>query len=110
MLNKFDKKAIIWKILSALMEWHIILEVDFVIELSGGMKVPIECKAAVEVKRKHCKNLLNYLELSQGSLGILVSAAPFEELSVNGKCILNIPIYLANKKSLYGYVEEHTKR
>ena len=41
------------------------IEVDFILPLNQTKeKIPIECKAALSLKRKHFTNLLQYLRLS----------------------------------------------
>jgi uncharacterized protein len=82
------------------------IEVDFVMNaVEGRVKVPIECKAAMKVKKKHFKNLIHYLRLSNQKYGILVSAAPFAKIEVEDKVILNVPIYLSFKSNLINYIE-----
>ncbi|MCK5805396.1 MAG: AAA family ATPase [Lentisphaeria bacterium] len=85
------------------------VEVDFVMDVpEQRLKVPVECKATLEVKRKHTTNLLHYLRLTGQRLGILVSAAPLQLLRVGECCILNVPAYLAGKQSLNAYVAAHS--
>lgn len=81
------------------------IEVDFVLDVPElGVKIPIECKAALTLKRKHYRNLVHYLELSRQDFGIVVSAAPLEKRKLeNGKTILNIPVYLASKENIKSY-------
>jgi len=81
------------------------IEVDFVYDFPKlGITVPIECKAALKVKKKHYKNILHYLELTHQKYGILVSAAPFEILKNDSKTIINLPIYLVSKYNIEKYI------
>lgn len=83
------------------------IEVDFVYDSQKlGMMVPIECKAALRVKKKHYKNILHYLELTHQKYGILVSAAPFEIMKNDSKTVINLPIYLASKHSIEKYISD----
>jgi len=81
------------------------IEVDFILDLPEyNIRIPIECKASIVVKSKHYKNLLHYLRTSEQKFGVLVSAAPFQKITVSkGITILNIPIYLANKDNIKSY-------
>ncbi len=82
------------------------IEVDFIYEIpKHNLKIPIECKASLQVKSKHYKNLLHYLRLTGNKLGILVSAAPFKKIITNDNItIINIPIYSANSKNILSYI------
>ncbi len=81
------------------------IEVDFVLKLTQfGLSLPIECKAALQVKKKHYKNILHYLELTHQTIGLLVSAAPLEYISVGEKMIIQVPVYLASRKNIEAYV------
>ncbi len=87
------------------------IEVDFVYEMpKEKLKIPIECKATLQIKSKHYKNLLYYLRLTGNNLGILVSAAPFEKIITKDEItILNIPIYLANSKNIKSFILKHSR-
>lgn len=83
------------------------IEVDFAYDYPDlGITVPIECKAALQTKKKHYKNIIHYLELTHQRYGILVSAAPFEILKIKDKTIINLPIYLINKQNIEKYIQE----
>lgn len=81
------------------------IEVDFIMDVPGaGVKIPIECKAALTLKSKHYKNLLHYLRLTGQRFGIVVSAAPLETITTGDQItIMNIPVYLACKENIYTY-------
>lgn len=81
------------------------IEVDFVLDVPEfGVKIPIECKAALSLKSKHYRNLVHYLKLTGQGFGVVVSAAPLEKVSMgDGITIMNIPIYLADKENIKGY-------
>ena len=87
------------------------IEVDFVYILPElGLSLPVECKAALQVKSKHCKNIIHYLELTGQPIGILVSAAPLQVLTENDKTIINIPAYLADKANIQEYARRSLRR
>ncbi len=82
------------------------IEVDFVYDLPEiGISVPIECKAALQVKKKHYRNLVHYLEITNQTYGILVSAAPYQVITAGLKTIINIPIYLVSKQNIIIYIQ-----
>ncbi len=83
------------------------IEVDFVMDVPElGVKIPIECKAALTLKSKHYKNLLHYLRLTGQKFGAVVSAAPLEKINTADQItIMNIPVYLANKENIKDYYE-----
>jgi hypothetical protein len=82
------------------------IEVDFIYDLpSRNCRVPIECKAALLVKKKHYKNIIHYLKLTQQHVGVLISAAPFKIIKNETYTIINIPIYLATKQNIAFYVD-----
>ncbi len=83
------------------------IEVDFIFDLlEENKKIPVECKASVNIKHKHFRNLLHYLDLSHQSFGILISAAPFQKITVEEKVIINVPVYLANKDNFSVYCKK----
>ena len=83
------------------------IEVDFIFDTTNNKhKVPIECKAASTLKGKHYKNLVHYLRLTQQDVGVCVTAAPLQELEVEGKFrIINLPAYLASADNITHYVQ-----
>ena len=72
------------------------IEVDFVLE-NNQQRIPVECKAALNLKRAHHKNVLAYLKATGQPLGLTVTAAPYAEQTIDGFQIINLPIYLANR-------------
>ena len=84
------------------------VEVDFVLDLPGVQdKIPLECKAALSLKKKHFANLLQYLRISGQKRGILISAAPFSEFTFDNDIkILNIPIYLLTEQNVLKYLSD----
>ena len=81
------------------------IEVDFVLKLTQfGLSLPIECKAAMQVKKKHYTNILHYLDLTHQTIGLLISAAPLEFISVADNMIIQLPVYLASRKNIEKYV------
>lgn len=84
------------------------IEVDFILDLpEPRMKVPIESKAALQIKKKHYKNIRHYLKLTEQKVGVVVSAAPFQVIKLNdGINVVNIPIYLASRKNIEAYCRE----
>ena len=84
------------------------IEVDFIVETKDvRIKIPVECKAATKINKHHFKNVRHYLDATGQEFGVLVSAAPYEEVWVNeaGVSVLNIPIYLATKSNIRMYRE-----
>ncbi len=85
------------------------IEVDFVMDVPDlGVKIPIECKAATKLRRKHYKNLLHYLRLTGQNFGVVVSAAPLERVTLGETepvTIMNIPVYLASKANIKRYFQ-----
>jgi predicted AAA+ superfamily ATPase len=84
------------------------IEIDFIMDLPEyGVKIPIECKAALNLKSRHYKNVLHYLRATGQKFGIVVSGAPLETVSMgDGIIIMNIPVYLANKENIKAYYLE----
>ena len=85
------------------------VEVDFVMDAPNiGLKIPIECKAALTVKRRHVQGLVSYLRLTHQGLGVLVSAAPFGEVyRGDGCCVINIPAYQATRGNIAALAQAH---
>lgn len=82
------------------------IEVDFVLDhRETREKIPVECKAAMKLKRKHFANLLQYLRSSGQKTGVIISGAPFETfLFEDDLTIINAPIYLATEKNISAYL------
>ena len=87
------------------------VEVDFVMDAPEmGLKIPVECKAALAVKRRHAQSLVSYLRATHQPFGVLVSAAPLEEVyRGDGCCVLNIPAYLATRGNITSLSQNHIK-
>lgn len=68
-------------------------EIDFVVK-RGNASVPIECKAALSVNRRHLKGVLDYLNLYSVPKGYTVSFAPRASIEVEHRTIENVPAYL----------------
>lgn len=81
------------------------MEVDFIVE-SGDARIPVECKAATTLKRSHYSAVLAYLRAAQQHVGLVVSAAPFEQIETDGKRIINLPVYLANRTVIENLVNK----
>ena len=84
------------------------VEVDFILDAPNlGIKIPIECKAAITIKRRHTESIIEYLKATQQYFGVVVSAAPFGIIRQTDKhAILNIPIYLASKINILNYAKK----
>jgi len=84
------------------------VEVDFILDAPGlGMKIPIECKAALTIKRRHVDSVGEYLIATHQPFGVVVSAAPLGIVRQTDEyCILNIPIYLATKSNILSYAKQ----
>lgn len=85
------------------------IEVDFVMDASQlGLKIPIECKAALNIRRRHAANVVEYLRETRQRFGVLVSAAPFGMVpSGDDVRVLNVPIYLATRHNLTQYAARY---
>ncbi|MBD3419333.1 MAG: AAA family ATPase [Chitinivibrionales bacterium] len=84
-----------------------VIEVDFILDYpEKGVKIPIECKAALVAKKKHCTNVRHYLENTGQRFGIVASAAPLACIMDTGcRHIINIPIYLCSKENIRTYFD-----
>lgn len=68
-------------------------EVDFIAK-SASTTMPIECKAAVRIGRRHIKGVQGYLEHYDLPLGVIVSFAPYEVFELTGgRRVVNVPAY-----------------
>lgn len=78
------------------------IEIDFVMDSASlNKKIPIECKATLNLKRKHYKNILHYLNITGEKTGITVTAAPISRTKTDtGHTIINLPVYLATVKNI----------
>ena len=85
------------------------VEVDFVMDTPElGLKIPLECKAALRVKRRHTDSIVDYLRTTHQSFGVLISAAPLDLVYRGRDCsVLNVPAYLATRENIRGYAERH---
>jgi len=81
------------------------VEVDLVLDAATlAMKIPIECKAALAVRKRHVESLAEYLRLTHQRFGVLVTAAALEVACRTDEfCILNVPAYLAAKTNICRY-------
>lgn len=69
-------------------------EVDFIVKWKGGV-VPFECKSALSIKKSHLGGLLDYMNIYDLPLGVVVSLSPFEVLDISEtRRIINLPLYL----------------
>jgi len=84
------------------------IEVDFVMDaVTLGLKIPIECKATLQAKRRHTRSIAAYLQATHQPVGVLVSAAPPGIVpGGDDTCVLNIPVYLATRDNLARYAEQ----
>ncbi|MGR3318269.1 MAG: ATP-binding protein [Candidatus Anammoxibacter sp.] len=87
------------------------IEVDFIMDIPEfNVKIPIECKAALKLKKNHYKNILHYLKITGASFGVIVSAAPLETIIIESNItVMNIPIYLADKENIKAYYKKSTR-
>jgi hypothetical protein len=85
------------------------VEVDFVMDaVEMGLKIPVECKATLAVKRRHAEGVVDYLRTTRQSIGVLVTASPSEvTYRDEGCCVLNIPVYLASRGNILRYARKH---
>ena len=71
-------------------------EIDFIVK-RNGTTVPVECKAALSVNRKHMRGVVEYLRLHGLRAGCLVSLAPRSTTVIDGFEITNLPAYLLER-------------
>jgi len=85
------------------------VEVDFVLDATGlEVKIPIECKATLAVKRRHVDSVADYLTATRQHFGVIVTAAPLGMVRRGeAHCILNVPAYIATKANILRYSEVH---
>jgi predicted AAA+ superfamily ATPase len=85
------------------------VEVDFVMDaVEMGLKIPIECKATLAVKRRHAEGVVDYLRTTRQPIGVLVTASPIDVICRSeGCCVLNIPAYLASRENILRYAQKH---
>ena len=81
-------------------------EVDFVIDFEG-QTIPFEVKSHLKTSKRSYKALKAYLEVSKLKLGILTSPAPFLIYQYDNKTIVNLPIYLLQRKVLRYLVDQY---
>lgn len=69
-------------------------EVDFVIKYNNHI-VPIECKAALNIKNSHTYGVQDFLRLHKERIGVIVGLAPFgvRELATDLQLVI-LPVYL----------------
>ena len=87
------------------------MDVDFVLDaVELGVKIPIECKAALSVRQRHAESVLEYLRMTHQQIGVLVSAAPLGMVCRSGgRVVLNVPAYLANRENIVRYAQAHSR-
>lgn len=69
-------------------------EVDFIVRWKGGV-VPFECKSAVSIKKSHLGGLLDYMNIYDLPLGVVVSLSPYDIIEISEtRRIINLPLYL----------------
>lgn len=73
-------------------------EVDFIIRREKI--IPIECKSSMKLTTRAYHNLLSYLDLANLNRGFVVSLAPYSEIVINEKTLINLPLYLFNLKNI----------
>jgi len=72
-------------------------EIDFIMK-SQQVAVPVECKAALAVNKRHFRGLLNYLDLYGARRGVIVSFAPYSVADLGGgRAVVNVPAYAAER-------------
>ncbi len=83
------------------------IEVDFILDSElNKIKIPIECKASLDFKRKHSRNVINYLRATNQKTGFVVSAAPLDRITTEeGFSVINIPVYLATRDNIEVYTK-----
>lgn len=86
------------------------IEVDFILDSElNQRKIPIECKASLQFKRKHTTNIIQYLKATNQKTGFVVSAAPLDRITTNdGFTIINLPVYLATRDNIDAYFQTNS--
>ena len=84
------------------------IEVDFIFDSElNQKKIPIECKASLQFKRKYTNNIIHYLKATNQKIGFVVSAAPLDIITTKeGFRIINLPIYLATSDNIEIYFQK----
>ena len=71
-------------------------EIDFIVK-QGDTVLPVECKAALTVNRKHMRGIAGYLRLYGLRTGYLASLAPYSIATMDESRIVNLPAYLLER-------------
>ncbi len=81
------------------------IEVDFILDSEQNQrKIPIECKASLQFKKKHIRNVILYLKATNQKTGFVVSAAPLDKITTDdGFTIINLPVYLSTRDNIEAY-------
>ena len=79
-------------------------EVDFI--WRDRSLIPIECKATLKVSQRTFDNIRRYLNIIGGKVGFVISAAPFEVLTIENMKLVNLPIYLCQAKIIKSIFDE----
>lgn len=68
----------------------------------GEGSVPVECKAALSINKRHLRGIVDYLDLYDRPCGLVVSFAPFEVMELRpGRRVVNLPAYLLERLPEY---------
>ncbi len=88
------------------------MEVDFLLDAPElGVKIPIECKAALVARRRHAASVMEYLRMTHQRVGVTVSAAPLGTCCRDEvRSVLNVPAYLATRANLVCYAQPHLRQ
>ncbi len=71
------------------------MEIDFLFQ-HMDLVIPVECKAAKQIKKTHLKGILSYLKMYGQKKGVVISLAPHVIFDMGGGVeIINIPLYSA---------------
>lgn len=75
-------------------------EIDFVVKL-GEQTVPVECKDALSISRRHLKGIRSYLDLYDLPVGVVLSFAPHEVFQRSpARRVVNLPAYMVEELAL----------
>ncbi len=72
------------------------VEIDFIVK-RGDTALPVECKAALTVNRKHMRGIAGYLRLHGLRTGYLASLAPYFVTTMDEIRIVSLPAYLLER-------------
>lgn len=80
-------------------------EVDFI--WRDKITVPIECKSALKINKRHFSSVQTYLVKTGLRIGIVASLAPFHVFEAGPYRLINVPIYLCRADILQPLIKSY---